>query len=67
MKAQKMIDNLTKLIEQYGDLDLIVAKDDEGNGFNEINYEPTVGIFDGYDSFISKSEHDTTPEHFCIN
>ena len=64
MKASELIINLQKLIEEHGDLDVIYAKDDEGNGYSEVYYNPSVGMY-------SCNEFDTTSEEqnnaFCIN
>lgn len=37
MKASELIASLQALIDIYGDLDLIYAKDDEGNAFYKIH------------------------------
>ena len=46
MKISKMIKNLQKFMEEHGDLDCWYAKDDEGNGYQEIYYEPSFMYVD---------------------
>lgn len=46
MKLGQYIKQLQEVIETnsaYEDLDVIYAKDDEGNGYQHINYSPTLG------------------------
>ena len=50
MKFSKYLEQLNQLAKEQPetlDMDVIYAKDDEGNGFQQINYSPTVGEFDG--------------------
>jgi len=43
MKLSKYISALDQLREKHGDLTLILSsKDDEGNGFNKVNFMPTL-------------------------
>jgi len=49
MKLKEFLDNLNKLVKdhpEYLELDVITSKDAEGNGFEEVYYEPSVGVFD---------------------
>jgi hypothetical protein len=57
MKLKRYIELLNKLMENpaNAEYDVIVSKDDEGNGFNHIHYEPGVGHFDGED-FMTLAE-----------
>lgn len=45
MKVSQLIKDLQELKEKFGDLDVIYAKDDEGNSYNFINHHPSVGEF----------------------
>jgi len=36
---------------ESGKLEVITAKDDEGNGYNRIHYEPNTTHFDGTDTY----------------
>ena len=47
MKLSEHIANCQKALEEYGDLEVITAKDAEGNGYNRVHYEPTAGYYDG--------------------
>lgn len=42
MKISETIKNLKEIVKQYGDLDCWSAKDDEGNGYDKIHFDPTV-------------------------
>ena len=41
MRLTEYIAQLQRIKDEYGDLELIYAKDDEGNGYNKVNYLPT--------------------------
>lgn len=48
MKLRKYLNTLSYLVERRPevlDYEVITAKDAEGNGFDKINFEPTIGIF----------------------
>ena len=64
MKASTLIVNLQKLIEKHGDQEVIYSVDDEGNAFEPVHYEPSVGIYDNHDFDV---EGDKQPNAFCIN
>jgi len=34
-------------MKEHGDLPLVSARDDEGNGFNYVYFTPTYGTYDG--------------------
>jgi hypothetical protein len=78
MKLKKFLDNLNKLVKdhpEYLELDVISSKDSEGNGFEEVYYEPSVGVFDdedfcpmGSDDFEEEYEYtDKDVNAICIN
>jgi hypothetical protein len=49
MKLKEYVDNLVKLLEdnsEYGELDVVYSKDDEGNGYQGVHYTPTIGSHD---------------------
>ena len=46
MKVSEMIKNLTEFMTEHGDLDCWYAKDDEGNGYQSIYYEPSMYYVD---------------------
>lgn len=42
MKLSEYIKELNKLKKEYGNLEVIYAKDEEGNNFHSVNYEPSL-------------------------
>jgi hypothetical protein len=59
MKLTEMIENLTKLIDtnpEYGNLIVVTAKDEEGNGFDKVFFEPSLGCFTHNKTFITDKE-----------
>jgi len=49
MKLKDFTANLTKLMKdrpETADYDVVTAKDDEGNGFSLVSYDPSVGTFE---------------------
>lgn len=49
MKLKEFIANLNKMAEENPDIlefEVITSKDDEGNGFDKVIYDPSVGHFD---------------------
>lgn len=62
MKLDEYINNLQKILEtnpDYAKLDVITAKDDEGNGYNTVHYTPSVGWVDeDFESFVNENNAD---------
>lgn len=58
MRVSKMIKNLQEFLEEHGDLDCWYAKDDEGNGYQEIHYTPSIFYVDKSDEIIYGSLED---------
>jgi len=66
MKLNDYIKKLQKLEKEgYGELDIIYAKDDEGNAYSEVFFNPSVGYLDEDGGFLSKENAEKT--HICIN
>ena len=42
MKISEIIEALLVLKEEYGDIECITAIDDEGNGYNQCYYDPSI-------------------------
>jgi len=57
MKLNDHIKALQKIQETYGNLDLIYAKDDEGNAYSEVKYLPVMVYYNSVDRDII-SEND---------
>jgi hypothetical protein len=56
MKLSEYVKNLNTLLEtrpETAEYEVVSAIDDEGNGFNPVVFEPTVGLYD---------EREWTPE-----
>lgn len=68
MTLNTYIEYLQKLLEKYGDLPIVYSMDEEGNGFNPVNFEPVGGKFE-YGEFTPVEEFtESTPiTHVCIN
>ena len=67
MKFKDYVTNLNKLLEQRpetADYDVVTSKDDEGNGFNLVNYEPQVGNYDKEDREFKEEE---VTNAVCVN
>lgn len=67
MKFKEYLENLNKLLSERpetGEFDVVTSKDDEGNGYNLVNYQPSVGSYD-------EDERDFTEEKplnaVCVN
>lgn len=49
MKLKEYAEKINKLAEIYPDAKVIYAADEEGNSFQEVIFEPTVGCFSNYE------------------
>ena len=77
MNLREFIDDLEKLIAdqpQVETMQVIYAKDDEGNGFREVTYAPSFGRFeDGEfrDEYVDTTDFnphfDARDNAICIN
>lgn len=78
MILREFLDNINKMVEKDSsvlDLKVIYSKDDEGNGYQEVYYDPT--LFYSEDDFtVSQEDFDDEQECFdeelvvnaiCIN
>ena len=63
------IKRLQRIHKAYGDLELIYAQDDEGNGYDTVHFFPSVGYFDGSDEFriIDDDDDDDNDDEYPIN
>ena len=78
MKLKEFMENLNEFIKENPEaleLDVIYSKDDEGNGYQEVNDWIGMGQFD-YDDFIPEENYKEEPEEYdedykinavCIN
>lgn len=72
MKASTLVAKLQELIETNGDLDLIYAKDDEGNGYDTISFSPSLFMRVDHNEYMCKSLTEECgiefiPDVICIN
>lgn len=74
MTLQEYYNKLTYFINNHPqalDFKVVYAKDDEGNEYKPVYYEPSIGFFDGdYIGANSFEEHGIDPNHancVCIN
>ena len=64
-KISDMIRDLQKILEEKGDLNLVYSEDDEGNYFQFVWKEPTLGHFDSEENEF-KSQEDTGLTINCV-
>jgi hypothetical protein len=60
MTLKEFIENLNKFVKENPEtleMQVVTSKDDEGNGFNLVHYEPSKGIFEDRD-FISFEQYE---------
>jgi hypothetical protein len=60
MLLKEFIENLNKFIKENPEtleMQVVTSKDDEGNGFNPVYFEPSKGIFEDGD-FISFEQYE---------
>lgn len=73
MKFKDYVKGINELLESnpvLGELETIVWQDDEVNGFNRVNYTPSLGVYDGGDFTESTSEdfeEDMVINSVCVN
>ncbi len=66
MKLKEWKDNLDKLIKERPEIlemEMIISKDDEGNGFNIVSYTPTIGEWDKDGDFKQETKNNA----ICLN
>ena len=62
MKVSEMINNLKEFMENYGDFDCYYATDDEGNGYREVYYDPSMYYINSYGDVYQLEDLDETDE-----
>lgn len=77
MKLKDYIKSLQEIVEQnpdYSELDVIYAKDDEGNGYQHVGYGPSIGVNSEEGKYYAEFENYDEDEHeldeincVCIN
>lgn len=56
MKVSEMIKNLQHFQNEFGDLDCWYAVDNEGSGYNEVYFTPSLYHIDEYDTLFSDTD-----------
>ena len=74
MNLREYIENLNNLAKgnpEALDYEVISSKDDEGNGFNVVHYEPSIGGFNDGEfypkDFITEEDMDIELNAVCVN
>ena len=78
MKFKEYVKKLNDLLvsrPESGELDVVASSDGEGNGFNPVHYDPSIGYFDGEyggeftgeNSEDFDEETDGKPNAVCVN
>ncbi len=72
MTLKEYSKKIAKLAEKYPDAKVIYSRDEEGNGFDEVYYDPTLGNFDTErdpgEEFVSAREKPKAKVNaVCIN
>ncbi len=67
LKFKEYVDNLNKLLSdrpETAQFDVVISKDDEGNGYNLVCYSPSVG---NYDSKEKENSSGRISNAVCVN
>lgn len=65
MKISEMIKNLQEVMTEHGDLDCWYARDDEGNGYQEVYYDASFRYVDE-DGVVYYDEEDLEACEVCM-
>ena len=66
MKLKEYAELINKIANRYPNLEVIYSKDDEGNDFQEVIYEPSIGYFED-NEYSAFSNSITTDENVILN
>jgi len=58
MKLKKYVKELQEILKDYPDVYIVYARDDEGNGFQEVYFTPTLGWWDKVDKEFTGLDED---------
>lgn len=69
MKLKAYVKKLNKLAEKYPNAQVVFSSDDEGNNFQTVNYEPTLGFYESreFRSYDPDDEDCSTINAVCVN
>lgn len=70
MKLSNYIKYLQEALEEYGDLTVVYASDDEGNNHQKVEYTPSVAFFEDLKEchleLIDEDDDDVTDENKAL-
>ena len=73
MKLRKFLNNIDNLVKEYPEIleyEVVYSEDEEGNGFNIIYYEPSIGVYNKQDKEFYLGEMELSQNDIkviCIN
>ena len=68
MKMKEYAEKISKLAEKYPDVVVVYSRDEEGNGYKEVFYNPTAGQFEDGEFAKGKGLERKLPINaVCIN
>lgn len=63
MKISEMIKNLQEFMAEHGDLDCWYARDDEGNGYQQVYFAPSRYYVNEYNEVYTQEDWDEADEY----
>jgi uncharacterized protein YkuJ len=63
MKLKNIIEELQKIYEKHGNINVVYASDNEGNYFQSVNFTPSVGFFKANEFYMGED----IPERKKVN
>lgn len=67
MKVSEMINNLQEFMVKHGDIECWYAKDEEGNGYERVYFEPSRFFVDERDDVLCEDDVDDMYEEDKVN
>jgi hypothetical protein len=70
MKLRVYAKVIEALAKKYPDVDVVYARDEEGNGFSKAHYAPVAGRFNEVDNSFFNIDADINPDDInciCLN
>lgn len=72
MKLKEYREFLNEMVKNHPEADeliVVYSKDDEGNGYQQVHYTPTVGVYSPQEGEFEANEcgSEEEPNSICIN
>jgi hypothetical protein len=69
MKLKEYADKINAFLEEYPDIDVVYASDEEGNSFHRSYFSPSIGTFENneFKSMEDQKDKNIKPTVICIN